>query len=113
MTAYEYFEPKELVITERLIFGANVTAAELPANLKGGYLYQVGINATDDDAVTFSIAAGNGSTLYTTTTTAATTGEVGQPTAYWWIYPEEAVTCTLSSFSGTGSVTALITVVKK
>lgn len=113
MTTYPSFDSRELVVTESLTLGANVTGSALPAILKGGYLYQVEVKATDDDAVTFSIASENGSTLYTTTTSAATTGEVGQPTAYWWIHPTEAATYTLSSFSGTGTITVLITVVKK
>lgn len=105
-------ETSELVTQIELVLGGDVTAALLPDILRGAYLYQIEVKTSDDDAVTFAINSEIGSTLYTTTTSAGTTGEVGQPTAYYWIHWNEAATYTLSSMSS-GTAQVKITVVKK
>ena len=93
-------------VSQKLILSADAAAVALDAKFLKKYLLQVEIKTTSDNAVTFSIASHLGATLFTTTTTAATTGEVAQPTAYYAI--TGIPTYTLSGL-GSGSATIVVT----
>ena len=99
-----------LTISERITLSDNVASAPLPSNLRGGYLFSVEVKATADDAVVFTIKSELGTTLYTTTTTGAIAGEIGNPAAYW---PLNGVPTYVLSGLGSGSVIIEITVVKQ
>jgi len=105
-------------ITQILYLSADGSAS-LGNNLCGGYLFSAEVFTSADDAVTFSIASRYGTVMLTGTTTAATSGEYIDPTAY---RPMNCNSDSLSSndnpqytLSGLGSGTAIIevTVVKR
>jgi hypothetical protein len=95
---------------QTLTLSADASAVDLDASLIGGFLYSIEIYASADDAMTFSIASHLGTTLYTTTTTGATSGQIETPTAFWPI--SDIPTYTLSGL-GSGTVTVEITVAKR
>lgn len=99
-----------IYMTQQLSLSANASAQSLGSNLIGGYLFSVEIFASADDAVVFSIASALGTTIFTRTTTAATSGEIANPTGYWPI--NDTPTYTLSGL-GSGTVTVEITVAKR
>ena len=103
-----------IYITQTMTLSADASAVYLGGNLCGGYLFSVEIISTADDAMTFSIASQNGTTLYTTTTTAATSGQIENPTGMWPMNctGTDRPTYTLSGL-GSGSVVIEITVVKR
>jgi len=107
-----YSERPTILISETLTLTANASAVALHERLAGGYLYAVEIYSTGDDAMTFTINSELGTQLFTMTTTAATSGEIKQPTAFWPIVYGTTPTYTLTGFSGT-TVTIVVTVVKK
>lgn len=90
---------------------ADAANQALSSNLVGGYLFSVEIKSSSDDAMTFSIKSSYGTTIFTRTTTAATSGEIANPTGYWPI--NSIPTWTLSDFSGSGTLSIEITVVKR
>lgn len=102
--------PNRMITTQVLVLSANAAAIDLDHKLNGGYLFAVEVFASADDAVTFTINSGLGTELYTTTTSAATSGEIGYPSAYWPI--TRTANYTLSGL-GSGSVTVEVTVVKR
>ena len=106
-------EKKWVLVTLQLTPSADASAQPFNASIAGSCLYQVEIKATDDDAVTFTINSALGTPLYTTTTSAATTGEIGHPAAFWAIPKDSVPTWTLSDFSGTGDLTIEVTAFKK
>lgn len=105
-------ERPEIFITQVLTLSADASAVALDATLSGGYLCQVEIFASADDAMTFTINSALGTQLFTTTTTAATSGEISTPTAFWAIPEGQTPTYTLSGL-GSGTVTIEVTVVKR
>jgi hypothetical protein len=104
---------KTVYLSQVLNLSADAANVNLPENLVGGYLYAVEIKSTADDAVTFTIKSHLGTTLYTVTTSAASSGAIGLPVAFYPmnkngnVYP----TYTLSGL-GSGTVSIEITVVK-
>ena len=102
-----YKLPSKAVV-EKLSLSADASGVALDDAFQGNYLFQVEIYTSADDAVTFSIASETGTTLFTTTTTAATSGEIDGPDAYYMI--TGAATYTLSGL-GSGTATILITAV--
>lgn len=92
-------------IVEVLSLSADASAVALSTEFIGQYIYQIEIKTSADDAVVFTINSESGSTLFTKTTTAATSGEIGQPSGYYLITGPATYT-----LSGLGSGTAIITV---
>lgn len=105
-------EGQYIAYTEYMTLSADASGVLLDPRLAGGYLTQVEIYSSADDAMTFSIDSHLGTELFTITTTAATGGEIATPTAFWWIPKATSPTYTLSGL-GSGTVTIEITVVKK
>lgn len=99
-----------MTISERITLTDNVANASLPSNLRGGYLFAVEVKSTLDNAVVVTIKSELGTTLYTTTTTGAIAGEIGNPSSYW---PLNGIPTYTVSGLGSGSVTIEITVVKQ
>lgn len=102
--------PSSVMKTEILTLTADASDVDLHSDLLGGYLYSVEIYASADDALTFTVNSGLGTELYTTTTTGATSGEIGIPTAY---YPITRMPTYTVSGIGSGTVTVEVTVVKR
>ena len=92
-------------VKQTLTLSADATDQSLEASLIGGTLFTVQIVTSADDAVTFTIKSNRGTTMLTTTTTSATSGEWASPSDR---YPIDGLpTYTLS---GLGSGTATIDV---
>lgn len=102
----------DVFVNQTISLTDNAAAVDFNAMLVGGYLYAIEIFSVSDDVVTFTINSALGTVLYTTTTTAATDGEIENPTGYWPIVKGQTPTYTLTDFTGT-SITIVVTVVKK
>lgn len=100
------------VVTEKLTLSADASAVDFTGYFEGGYLYQVEIFASADDAMTFTINSYLGTEFYTTTTTAATSGQVDQPWDFYFFPDGEVPNYTLSGL-GSGTVTIEVTVVRR
>lgn len=96
-------------VTQVLSLSADASDVSLDAALIGGTLFHVEILTSADNAVTFSIKSGLGTTMLTKTTTAATTGEYASPSDRYAI--NRLPTYTLSGL-GSGTATIEITVWK-
>lgn len=105
-------EGQYIAYTQYLELSADDSSVDLDQRLAGGYLTQVEIYSSADDAMTFTIYSHLGTTLFTTTTTAATSGEIETPDAFYFIPVATTPTYTLSGL-GSGTVTIEITVIKK
>lgn len=62
-------------VFQTLVLSGDASEVNLDARLIGGYLFSVEVVTSADDAVTFTIKSGLGTTMCTGTTTAATSGE--------------------------------------
>jgi hypothetical protein len=100
----DYNNNKDLV-AETLTLAADDAAVSLSDRLVGLFLYTVEIFTSADDAVTFSISSEKGTVLFTTTTTAATSGEIKKATTAWPITGTPKYT-----LSGLGAGTAIIVI---
>lgn len=88
---------------------ADFSNMQFPAGFTSGYLFQIEIKTSADDAVTYTIASGLGTTLYTTTTSAAKSGEIGAPDTYWFMQADEGVKSTLANMaSGTATIRVIV-----
>jgi hypothetical protein len=105
-------ETGTLVITESLSLSADDSDVALSTKLRGGYLFQVEVFTSADDAVTFTINSALGTQLFTMTTTAATSGEIEQPDYFYYVPTNRTPTYTLSGL-GSGTATIEITFIKK
>jgi hypothetical protein len=117
----DYFIQKlggdQVYVTQVLELSAD-GSGDLGTELCGGYLFSVEITTSTDDAVTFTIDSRLGTELFSRTTTAATSGEIANPSGFWPMnydtddtandYP----TYELADMSG-GTATAEITVAKR
>jgi len=99
-------------VNQTITLTDNAASVDLNNMLAGGYLYAIEIFSVGDDVVTFTINSELGTALYTTTTTAANSGEIENPTGYWPIVNGSLPNYTLTGFTGT-SITIVVTVVKK
>lgn len=102
---------QRIYYTQTLTFPGTATTGNLHADHIGGYLFSYEIKASADDAMTFAVASHLGTVLFTRTTTAATDGEIANPTGYWPI--NGIPTYALTNFSGTGTVTVEVTTCKR
>jgi len=107
-------EDKVQYVTQVLTLSADDADEPLEKVLCGGYLFSVEVLSTLDDAMTFTIFSRLGTTIFTTTTTAATSGEIKNPSGYW---PMNKTKTTLPTYTladlGSGTVTIEITVAKQ
>ena len=101
----------EIYFTQTLTIPSDSATGSLSADHIGGQLFSVEIISSDDDTVKFDILSHIGTTLFTRTTTAATSGEIANPTGFWPV--NGIMTYALTSFSGTGTVTIEITTMKR
>ena len=100
-----------IMVTQILELSANASAVDLSSELLGGYLYNVEIVASADDAVVFKINSGLGTEIFPSwTTTAATSGEDKQPP---WYKPITRIPNYTLSDLDSGTVTIEVTVVKR
>lgn len=106
----------DLFVVETLALDDNATTQNLDVKFIGTYIYQARIEGTADDAVTFSVngkqlnASTTGATLLTKTTTAATSGEMATPSAYYVI--TDRPTYTISGVDS-GTIYVRITAIRK
>lgn len=107
--AYTYVKRNPDFVVETLTPTADAASQQFVAPMNGTYLMAVEIKSSVDDAVTFTINSGLGTELFTTTTTAATSGEIKAATDRWPVYGTP--TWTLSGFSGAGTLTIVVTCV--
>ena len=107
LAGVEHFEAGHR--SETLTLSADDSSVALSEDFVGYYLFQIEIFASADDAVTFSLNSEVGTQLFTTTTTAATSGEIKGPSAYYLI--TGPMDYTLSGL-GSGTVTIVISAVK-
>jgi hypothetical protein len=107
-------EGRDIIVTETLSLATTSTLSAVPLDWKlaGSYLYQVELLTSLDDTVTFAITSSLGVTLFTTTTTAATSGAITMPVAFYAITPGDQATWTLTGL-GSGTATIKVTVIKK
>lgn len=90
--------------TQYLTLTGDVTAQALDPRLAGGYLYQVGVKSTLDEAFTITITSASGFPLFSDSWTSAATGEdPKQPSGYYFIPKGQTPTITTSGI-GSGSV---------
>lgn len=99
-----------IAYTEVLALSADDSAVNFDSRMTGGYLTQVEIFASADDAMTFTINSALGTELFTTTTTGATSGEIATPTAFYYIPKDRVPNWTLSGL-GSGTVTIEVTMI--
>lgn len=104
-------------ITQVITLTDNATSVDLDDNICGGFLYQVEIKSTLDDAVTLTINSRLGTQLYTVTTSTATSGTVAILEDLFILNKDSTnedndyPTYTLANL-GSGSITIEITVIK-
>lgn len=108
----EVQNPPFTITTETLTLSANASGVSFDGRVCGSWLNAIEIYASADDAVTFTINSYLGTQLYTTTTTSATSGEIGVPTQFWPIPKNQTPTYTLSGL-GSGTVTINVMFCKK
>lgn len=104
--------PQWTLYTQVLTPTADASAQDFNAQVAGSYLYSVEIKTSTDDALTFTIYSGLGTQLFTRTTTAATSGDISMPTAFWPITRDRTPNWTLSGL-GSGTITIEVTFVKR
>ena len=102
----------DVFISQTITLTDNAAAVDLNTMLAGGYLFAIEIFSVGDDAVTFTINSSLGTTLFTKTTTAATDGEIANPSGYWPIVKKASPNYTLTDFTGS-AITIIVTVAKK
>lgn len=111
----EEYPPTEQVRRMEITLSADVSDALLPSVMLGNYVYQGEVSSSADDVVTFTIDSDQGNPYYSITTSAATSASatnISQPVAYYWIGKDEVATYSLSGL-GSGTVTIIVTVIKK
>jgi len=102
----------DVFISQTITLTDNAAAVDFSTMLGGGYLFAVEILAVGDDAVTVKINSALGTELFTRTTTAATDGEIANPSGYWPIGKGSTANYTLTDFTGS-AITIIVTVAKK
>jgi len=107
--SYTYLKKNGDFVIETLAPTADASAQAFVAPCQGTYLMSVEIKAASDDAMTFTINSAEGTVLFTTTTTAATDGEISAADDRWPI--TGVPTWTLSGYSGSGALKIIVTFV--
>jgi len=107
-TQYETVGTNRFVVTEKLVFTADVAGAALPIKLRETYLFQIEVLSSADTSVAVTINSEAGAELYALSSGDYTTANIGQPSAYWWIHETETPTITIAGL-GSGTITVKIT----
>lgn len=87
--------------------GVANTAFVNSTRLRGYYLYTVEMTSATDDAFTVTITTASGTPLFSKTTTAATTGEIKYPAAFFPIYDTPYVDVTDLAASESATLTVI------